>query len=218
MVKEWGLQDYVKQAVGQAWQDFLRHMEDSYPAGSFTDEKLAQEMAEREAQVQEMAARNSHFEAAETSATITSIGALRAARGNEDMQTHAAYLQKSMAAVVLGEGPTPWMMVTKGPDHIRRWGNVIDPEVTQMARAQWNEAARYALQHYLPPDVREECGMEPFTLEWDVVPILLLAQARERGRADIGAAYQEALHAEAGPEPDGHQPQAREPDGPDIDV
>ena len=129
-------------------------------------------------------------------------------------------MRLDIARVVVGEGPEPWMVETRGdPDRVKRWGVIDDPEWNLTRLEEWRHAARYALPHYLPPDLRAELG----------VPVRQVSREVLVGVPEPGdeLAYEIADWPEAEAEPEEEleptpEP-AREPergperDGPDIE-
>src|SRR5690242_10873930 len=78
-------------------------------------------------------------------AEARAIGALLAERGDERRAEEAEAVKLDMARVVVGEGPEPWMVDTRGEDGVRRWGVVDDANVNMTRLEEWSHAARYAL-------------------------------------------------------------------------
>jgi hypothetical protein len=105
------------------------------------------------------------------------------------------------------------MVETRGPDRVKRLGVIDDPNANLTRLEEWTHAARYALPHYLPPDLRAELGV----------------RIRQIGReVDVPAEEPEPgdelpYEAPDWPEPEPTAESAREPerrperDGPDFE-
>jgi hypothetical protein len=131
--------------VELAWRDFLADMDRSYPAAEWPNERLYERWSELREEASAEADGVQFLAAGEMRAEARVIGALLAERGDERRAEEAEAVKLDMARVVVGEGPEPWMVDTRGEDGVRRWGVVDDANVNMTRLEEWSHAARYAL-------------------------------------------------------------------------
>lgn len=113
----------IEEAVSLAWRDFVADMEQRRPAAEWSGDRLRERRDELLADAIQAAKADRATSAGEMRADARAVGAVLAERGDASMEEQAVNLRHDMARVVVGEGPEPWRVETRGdPDMVKRWG------------------------------------------------------------------------------------------------